>query len=1121
MATFKWESDGTGLKIRLVERRLLGGDRDVAVARWGDVADSGSMAGVGRVMSLLDEHAGDSSPAVSADGTSLFIRHDMVAGLQEHQAVGLGLPPPTSLILGVQSRGDLAQTGFTVAYRWLETSAATALGIREQGSIIWHRGIPARVPEPLFGIRTAIVRFNESDTADDEMRFRHLAGLKELIPDGPKPRHGLDVDPYVRNTKIAVASAFSLSLRTSKDGFDFDPVLFGRRMSDAWVDSDGSAVIGEAEALLSEVIQERFARHHFRMWDRCRDRYGLSSNHYVYMESGLRDALDVVRDVQRSDAETRRKFARSPQAFLKDALAGRFDEAAIERMFIPTEEYSARVLDLGLWEPIVLPWIKPVPNTWLPEAFGLMVGDTRIEMKPDEIEPARRTVDEAISKGVDTVEIGGHQVPATPATREALNHLLGLVRPNDAGPDVGADPDAAEAAAGGNEQEERQKHFLIVDQNFEATRFTRDLRPRSAFRYGVPSGLSTSLKPHQEEGLSWLEECWCAGIPGCLLADDMGLGKSLQALTFLLWLADTRRSLRLERLPVLIVAPTGLLKNWQDEHDLHLEPPGLGRPLKVYAAETKKLRAGQANGNDTRLGEPTLQTSRITEADWVLTTYDTLRDYHLSFAKLKFAAVVFDEVQKLKNPASQWAIAAKALNSDFTITMTGTPIENRSEDLWAIMDVAYPGYLPDLKAYSQTYTTDSREALGQLRAMMLDRPDDRPAVMLRRMKVDRLKGLPEKKVFPIEKAMPTRQAKTYSDAVAEGRKVSVAGDMLRTLHKLRGISLHPVDPQQARQCGHDEYIAWSARLAVTFDILRDIARKKEKALIFLESLDMQDVLAAMLKWEFGLARQPMLIHGGIPGDQRKAWVDEFQRKRDEFDVMILSPKAGGVGLTLTAANHVIHLSRWWNPAVEDQCTDRVYRIGQNRAVHVYYPMAVHPDPDIKEFSFDLKLHALLDRKRGLSREVLIPPVSPGDDEASLFRDTIGVQSRGDGEPDTLAEIDRMTARQFEEWVLRRLCAKGWRVNRTPVTGDGGADGVLSDSTGNLVIVQSKHRESTSRCDDEPINDLLRARKAYGMPTAALFAVTNAKGYSEKATERAERHEVTLIFRANILSWTES
>ncbi len=376
-----------------------------------------------------------------------------------------------------------------------------------------------------------------------------------------------------------------------------------------------------------------------------------------------------------------------------------------------------------------------------------------------------------------------------------------------------------------------------------------------------------------------------------------------------------------------------------------------------------------------------------------------------------------------------------------------------------------------------------------------------------------------KKVLPIQKPMPPKQAEAYAAAVAEGRKASAAGEMLRTLHALRGISLHPVDPQQAREYGHSEYISWSARLAVTFEILRDIAKKREKALIFLESLDMQDLLAAMLKREFNLARQPMLIHGGVPGDRRKALVDKFQREqRGEFDVMILSPKAGGIGLTLTEANHVIHLSRWWNPAVEDQCTDRIYRIGQNRTVHVYYPMAVHPNPDIREFSFDLKLHALLDRKRELSREVLVPPISPGD-EASLFRDTVGVQSRSDGEVNSLDEIDRMTARQFEDWVLRQLCAKGWRVNRTPVTGDGGADGILYDPSGNPAIVQLKHRQCDSRCSDEPIDDLLRARKAYTMPTATLFAVTNAKGYSAKAVERADRHGVTLICRVNLISWT--
>ncbi|CAK0763210.1 hypothetical protein CCP4SC76_380005 [Gammaproteobacteria bacterium] len=297
MATFKWESDNNGVTIRLVERRLLRGEREVPVSQWGNIADAPSFAGIGRVMSLLDECAGESPPAVSATETNLFIRHNLVAGFQEHQALGLGLPPSTSLVLGIQSRGDLAQPGLSLTYRWLETSSATAMSIREQGSIVWHRGVPARIPEPLFGIRMAVVHFNNSDTADDETRFRHLAALKELIPDQPQPQQGLDVDPYVRNTKIVSASAFSLRLRTGRSGFDFDPILFGRKIRDTWSDSDGAAAIGESESLLPEAVHERFTKDHFRKWDHCRDKYGLGHNHYVFIEPGLRDALDVVREV--------------------------------------------------------------------------------------------------------------------------------------------------------------------------------------------------------------------------------------------------------------------------------------------------------------------------------------------------------------------------------------------------------------------------------------------------------------------------------------------------------------------------------------------------------------------------------------------------------------------------------------------------------------------------------------------------------------------------------------------------------------------------------------------------------------------------------------------------------
>jgi hypothetical protein len=211
-------------------------------------------------------------------------------------------------------------------------------------------------------------------------------------------------------------------------------------------------------------------------------------------------------------------------------------------------------------------------------------------------------------------------------------------------------------------------------------------------------------------------------------------------------------------------------------------------------------------------------------------------------------------------------------------------------------------------------------------------------------------------------------------------------------------------------------------------------------------------------------------------------------KNHGFDVMILSPKAGGVGLTLTAANHVIHLSRWWNPAVEDQCTDRVYRIGQDRTVHVYCPMAVHLSPELADYSFGLKLNDLLDRKRALSRDMLMPPVLPMADEGALYAATVhgtgGENEPAEGVNDiSIDEIDRMEPMQFEQWALQRVAARGYRTSRTPASGDAGADGLLVHPiTNERVLVQCKLRQPGASCDDEAVEDLLRARAQYGMST---------------------------------------
>jgi hypothetical protein len=186
--------------------------------------------------------------------------------------------------------------------------------------------------------------------------------------------------------------------------------------------------------------------------------------------------------------------------------------------------------------------------------------------------------------------------------------------------------------------------------------------------------------------------------------------------------------------------------------------------------------------------------------------------------------------------------------------------------------------------------------------------------------------------------------------------------------------------------GGDLRIVDSARFIAALDTLDAISKTGEKALVFLESLDLQavDQLPVLLQRRYGLARLPMVINGEVSTEKRQDRVNLFQRSPG-FDVMLLSPKAGGVGLTLTAANHVIHLSRWWNPAVEDQCSDRVYRIGQEKTVHIYYPMAVLPDAE--EHSFDMQLQLLMERKRALARNLLASSAFTKQDYEELMKAT--------------------------------------------------------------------------------------------------------------------------------------
>lgn len=249
------------------------------------------------------------------------------------------------------------------------------------------------------------------------------------------------------------------------------------------------------------------------------------------------------------------------------------------------------------------------------------------------------------------------------------------------------------------------------------------------------------------------------------------------------------------------------------------------------------------------------------------------------------------------------------------------------------------------------------------------------------MKDEVLEGLPPRTIERYRDAMPAIQERRYEEVVQRSAGAAGRGAMLEVVQKLRGVSLFPGDFRQfdvTTRKGVADWKGQSARLARTFDILHKLEAAGQRGLVFLEHRGMQSLLAQAISTEFGI-EPPMIINGATPGARRPKMVDEFEERRTKFDLMILSPKAAGVGLTILSANHVIHLSRWWNPAIEDQCNDRVYRIGAKLPVTIHLPMALHSR--YGEESFDAQLDRLIEYKRKISHGLLMPPVADSDVDA--------------------------------------------------------------------------------------------------------------------------------------------
>ncbi|MEO8103012.1 MAG: DEAD/DEAH box helicase [Betaproteobacteria bacterium] len=430
--------------------------------------------------------------------------------------------------------------------------------------------------------------------------------------------------------------------------------------------------------------------------------------------------------------------------------------------------------------------------------------------------------------------------------------------------------------------------------------------------------LKGTLRPYQQAGVRWLYLLNRLGLGACL-ADDMGLGKTIQVLSLLLILKREGKQARPQQstLPSLLVVPASLLANWAAEAERFA--PGL-RLLIAHpsARPMAELRALDAGG--------------LRDIDLVITSYGSLLRLP-AMTEIPWRLAILDEAQAIKNPGAKQTVQVKKLTAGTRIALTGTPVENRLSDLWSIFDFTHPGLLGSGKVFTD-FAKRLAEAdhFGPLRTLV------RPYI-LRRLKTDKrvIDDLPDKTELKAWCHLSPAQAALYQRAVKElaaaleaekGDGIKRKGLVLSYLMRFKQICNHP-----SQWLGDG---AWAAADSGKFARLRElaevIAAKQEKVLVFSQFRETTEPLAAFLGAIFG--RAGLILHGGTPVAKRHALVKQFQE--DELTpFFVLSLKAGGAGLNLTAASHVIHFDRWWNPAVENQATDRAYRIGQQRNVLVH------------------------------------------------------------------------------------------------------------------------------------------------------------------------------------------
>ena len=837
--------------------------------------------------------------------------------LDEDERILLGVPQPYDKAMRLVGTSMLNLSDFEYKVEFLTYVPDGELIVCERGGNILVKGRDKYLlNEAQYALLNRVDAFNSTPEEDKttDYNLRCFAEIKALAEQA-----GCQLDSYLENENVYAPKRIKIEIGRDDEGFTVEPAV------DIEENDKFQTYFDKMRKVQAQYPVQRENGERVRIVLNKEQKGNL---HYLKEQCGKHKTREEIQ-----------KMIEQPTEY--------FDPNAFDL----SELYSDRVIEIGVYKPKFYPFICPYKSCWIAGASveTPQNGTTKVTINSEEeLEKLKREIQSAKENKKGIVEYNNTQLDIEDAMFLAQTAEKQLKDPSQP---------AKVESENGNEA----RNVLIIEENAEELGFAVKER---AIEKGNKYTLFTdpflqegfSLKDHQKEGVAWLQHLYKSKASGCLMADDMGLGKTLQILYFIDWHSRKYANHK----PYLIVAPISLLENWKNEYERFFMQPR----MKINMLTSKDV---------TRKFDKSI-VDKMQKMDIILTNYESLRISQLNFCAVEFDVVALDEAQKIKSPGTLVTNAAKALKCNFKIAMTGTPVENSLLDLWCIMDFCVPGLLGNAKAFAAQYQNPLKKEDTDIVALGNEVHDKLGVYFMRRLKKDAAKDLPDKIELKEKVLMLPVQKEAYASVVNDYTS-GIQPNMLVTIMHLREVSEHPY-LYDSTLLNHetDEIVDTSARLQATIKFLDEIKKKEEKVIIFVERKETQKMLQKLCLKRYGIITKiingdtPSIVKRNMPNKQsRQSSIDEFQAV-DGFNVIIMSPVAAGMGLNVTAANHVIHYSRHWNPAKENQATDRAYRIGQTKDVFVYYPMAVRSD--IK--SFDETLDDLLSRKTSLATSTIFP-----------------------------------------------------------------------------------------------------------------------------------------------------